>query len=545
ITKVDLYVYQNSSNGECEGNYKVINVCTNCGVTNQNGCMELDNIKYANAAKCVVVHIEGKAVKNSSDDVNESNSTDNFAIRPFKFEIIKPSGKIKAGSEFNITLKAVDKEGNLVKDYNESVYVRGESADIEYNDTNSSCYTGELSKISGNFKNGEANVTLKYSEVGDLNLTIKEVNGSEFAKIDSDDTSENQRFIQSTSDVLSFIPHHFDVNAAIFNYDRDKNFTYLDKNLSIYALIDLNITAKNEQNETTTNYNKACYAKNSEVNISYDFYVGDEEVNRSVKNLLYSYYDGDEDKNESVEVKNPVELNLTKDVFTNDNNGSAEVKVEFNFDRNISNPVSPFEYNITDVNVSDIDGVREKNVNIDKNALFYYGRLFTKDVDTFDDEVETNSTFGVYDSNDTNLIDSKEIVINWYENVNHQGIDGNISKDEIVISKDYNASNEISGIEVESVEINSGILSIKIKRTDSSVNFAVIHLLGKNLSHLWYSKFGNPYNISKDSTCLNHFCISVTWHGNEAGVVGSGEFKGTESNVSETNSTKTGVKIFR
>jgi hypothetical protein len=96
------------------------------------------------------------------------------------------------------------------------------------------------------------------------------------------------------------------------------------------------------------------------------------------------------------------------------------------------------------------------------------------------------------------------------------------------------------------MNINDGSITFNIKRNDLNVNFAVIHLLSPNLKWLWYSKYGDEYNISAGSTCLNHFCFSVTWQKiNETGEVGSGGFSGTEANVTDTNSTKRGVKIFR
>ncbi|WP_456479660.1 hypothetical protein, partial [Nautilia sp.] len=93
---------------------------------------------------------------------------------------------------------------------------------------------------------------------------------------------------------------------------------------------------------------------------------------------------------------------------------------------------------------------------------------------------------------------------------------------------------------------NNGKIDFNITRTDSGVNFAVIHILNSDLSWLWYSKFGDEYNDPNSSPCLHHFCFTVTWSGSgEAGEVGSGEFNGTEANITETNTTKRGVKIFR
>ena len=92
--------------------------------------------------------------------------------------------------------------------------------------------------------------------------------------------------------------------------------------------------------------------------------------------------------------------------------------------------------------------------------------------------------------------------------------------------------------------ISNGVISFHISR-NRDINFVVVHLLSPNLKWLWYSKFGNTYDDSNNSTCLNHFCFTITWKQNKAGEVGSGEFCGTEANITESNFTKRGVKVFR
>ena len=543
ITRVDLYVYQDSQNGECLGDYKVVNICTNCGLTNTNGCKTL-SLEYPYAAKCVEVHIEGKQI--TSTETNESNSTDDFAVRPEKFEIEPLSSKIKAGEDFNLTIKALDAGGNAVKDYNESVYVGGESADLEYNETKNGCITGNLVKKSGSFVNGEANVTLNYSEVGKLNIEIQEVNGSEFAKVDSDDTPETQRFIEPSEVNVTFIPHHFEVNASLYNYDRDYNFTYYDNNLSVYGLLEANISAQNADNEITKNYNTKCYAKDIDVNITLSKTFNNQ--NLGVKNYRYIIEDVNSDRSGIFEkdINSSIVFTYTEGNFTTDNNGSTSFKLLINFDRNISVEANPLLIDIKNIEINNSD-VNDTSANFSGNAKYLYGEFMPNDIITQKNDFNKTFDFAIYDQNESDDLkpDSKELVLNLYHNIWHQINDGNVSDSEIVVSKDYNASNVLSGVSVNVVSIKDGNITFNIKRT-GDVNFAVVHLLSQNLRWLWYSKFNTDYNISNDSTCLHHFCFSITWQkGNDIGEVGSGEFNGTEANVTETNSTKTGVKIFR
>ncbi len=501
------------------------------------------------AIKDARVNIEWKENEDINcpiNDGNESNSSDDFAIRPNEFKITNIPTIIKAGEEFNITIKALDFNNNLSKDYNETIST-SVSPKLEVNISKNGCSNGDIT-ITNNpvsFKNGEANVTLKLSEVGDFNIYIKEVNESEFAKIDNDDTNENDRFIKEANSTISVGIDHFEINSTIKNYNSDNNFTYLDSDLFIYALLDINITAKNKDNETVENYNVQCYA--NDINISVNKILPN-DIN--VTKLIYFYKDVNDNKSLVYKINKDTNISIIyKDTnFTTDNNGSTHISFYINFDRNISTPSNPFEMNITDVNVTDtLNGVSDKNENVGV-VRFYYGGAQTKDIVTSEDEFTAIVNLLMYSNRDNDTLipnNSKEIKYNWWENLYHSESDGNLSDGDIVVSNDYNASNSISGVDVSVDSIQNGEITLTITRNDNNIDFAVIHLLSQNLSHLWYSKFNEEYNISDNSTCLNHFCFTITWVKNEKGLVGSGDFSGTEANITETNSTRRGVKIFR
>ncbi len=552
VTKVEFLYYSEGNQSECSGDLigsKVI--CENCGNTNSKGCMTLDddNLSVNRAVKCVEVYIEGHAAQNSSPDVNESNSTDDFAIRPYRFKIVTIPSKVKAGSEFNVTVEALDKKGNKVKDYNETIYIRGNSVDLEYNDTNSKCITAEINKTDGgDFIDGEANLTLKYPEVGDVNFTIQEVNGSEFAFIDNDDTNISQRLIMKDVNSTEFVVHHFDVNASLSNYDTNGGFTYLNKDLNLSAVLDVNISAKNEDNQTVENYNEECYAKDVEVNISYELSYYNKDINVTYFRFVLEDVKEENSSLMQLPILSNVEINYTEGNFTTDNNGSTTLKLYINFDRNVSFPSNPFKLIVNDINITNKDNNLSFE-DISGESLFYYGFFDLNDILTSSNELTKTFAFVMYDENSSDSLKppTKEHGFNWYENSYHNGIDGNISDSEIVVSSDGNASNVITDVEVNASEVKDGNITFGIKRTNSSLNFAVVHILSPNLKWLWYTRFGDEYNISNDSSCLNHFCFTITWQNlnNEKGEVGSGEFNGTEVNITESNTSKTGVKIFR
>jgi len=508
----------------------------------------LEDINVSSAIKEAKVLISWKKDVDEEcpldDEDNTTLSTDSFAIRPDKFDIEIPSTTIKAGEEFNITIKALDYNGENTKDYNETIYIdTDDSVKLEYNETKSGCKTGILEKVDGgDFKDGEANITLKYSEVGDINVTIKEINGSEFAVVDSDDTSDLQRFITSVTKTISVGVDHFEIDAAYVNHNKDNNFTYLDENLTIASLLELNITAKNKDNETVENYNSECYAKDISIDISHSS-VDDDNITK----IIYKIVDVEDDQIlGEIQKDSNISFVYKDGNFTTDNNGSTFVKIYINFDRNLSKLVSPFEFNITQIDVNDTEANGSLVVN--KSAKYYYGNLLLKNIIATQNDFSKSYDFLVYDSNEnSNLRPSdNELLFNWYKNSWHKSIDGNVTDSEIVISSDYNASNIVSGVDVNVNSIDDGNITFDISRSDNSIKFVVVHLLSENLRWLWYSKFNEPYDISDDSICLNHFCFTITWEdNNEAGEVGIGEFSGTESNVTEINTTKKGVKIFR
>jgi len=489
--------------------------------------------KAIKKAKVDIRWIEHEDKKCPLLDYNESNSTDIFAIRPDTFYIEAPS-TIKAGEEFNITIRALDYNGKNTKDYNESIYLTDNSVKLEYNETKSECKTGTLKKISeGDFRNGEANITLIYNEVGDINITIKEINGSEFALNDNDDTNNSQRFIRCITKTMNAGVDHFKIDATYLNHNKDNNFTYLDESLNIASILELNITAKSKNNETLKNYNSKCYAKDILIDVSHN------SVDDKIKKVIYKIEDTKgnqilEDKNISFIYKNTN--------FTIDNNGSTFVKVYINFDRDLSNPINPFEFNITQIDVNDTDA--NGSLIINKSARYYYGNLLLKDIITTKDNFTKSYNFLVYDNNESSNLkpSNNEILFNWHKNSWHKSSDGNVTK--IVVSSDYNASNKVTGVDINVPSIYNGSITFNISKNENK-NFVVVHLLSENLGWLWYSKFNEPYDISNNSTCLNHFCFTITWEDNKVGEVGSGKFSGTEANIVDINTTKRGVKIFR
>ncbi|MEO1924231.1 MAG: hypothetical protein ABGX25_06955, partial [Nautiliaceae bacterium] len=336
--------------------------------------------------------------------------------------------------------------------------------------------------------------------------------------------------------------------SSIRNFDSENNFTYFDRDLNVYSLMEINITAENKDNEITKNYNVLCAAKPIEINITNKLSHTD-----NFEKLIYFYTDANDtnssEANISVDSQIEYSIEYNESNFTTENNGSTKIVVYFNFDRNISNPINPLEVNVTEIKVKDENNVTGE-VNLTDRLRYYYGNIKTVDIIATDDNIEANMTFLVYAKNGEDPLlpsSTKEVEYNWFINTIHGDIDGNISINEINISSGYAVSNDISGVSVSYAKVeNGGKLVVDVNRSDNNVDFAVFHLLSPRFEWLWYSRFGEEYNISNGSSCKNHFCFTITWeNGGEQGEVGSGDFEGKESNITKTNNKRRGVKIYR
>ncbi len=383
------------------------------------------NFTYASANKNISFGI----VYDNGSTPGYICSRDSFAVRPDRFDIsINGTASHKAGKDYNITFEALD--GNITnlqiaQNYNEPV---GNSFKVDINETKAGCSTGNFApslKTGWSFSDGNYTTSSNYNEVGIVNIKVEEINGSEFAFVDHNDTNDSQRLIEPYDKNISFTPDHFDVNATLTN--GGQNFTYISSDLNMSATLDINITAKATDNNTTTNYNSACYAQTTDYNISYT--ALNITPASSLTRILYKETNTSIDGNNSI--NSDINLtNMPKSIFSTDNNGTGSIHVKINFDRNKSRVVNPFDLNITDINVSDANNTIG-NQNLDKNTTFYYGRVHAPDYrfegnngtatiyyEVYSDQNKTTrNSFGI---NGSESVDS----IDWYINT----LDNNLSE---------------------------------------------------------------------------------------------------------------------
>jgi len=358
----------------------------------------------------------------------EANS-DAFAIRPDRFYFSLPNGTTAtAEKNVTITFKALNVLGLPALDYNET---NGTSFEINVSiaDPSKDCEKPTIDLLANNesvsFSNGLNTKEHTFLDVGEFNISIHEINGSEFAKIDANDTNDSQRLITPYKTTIKIIPHHFEIDTTLKNM-QNKNFTYISnilqsQNPSIAAVLDLNITAKGEQNGTMKNYTSSCYAKEHAVAFDYNTSLGT-QLSNVLHNILFY------EEATHISGISPIEdgnftIDFNDSIFTpSDHNGTAKLRLFVNFDRNVSLPAKPFDLNVTTIGTKDSDDVNGSG-KPDTLATYYYARLHAPVFKTKENNITTKLFFEVYDPDKTDPAGIEgamsEDDIDWYRNTAH------------------------------------------------------------------------------------------------------------------------------
>ncbi|SMP88652.1 Calx-beta domain-containing protein [Epsilonproteobacteria bacterium SCGC AD-311-C15] len=311
-----------------------------------------------------------------------SYSRNSFAIRPNDFNSTLPVGPFVAEQNTSLPFRADQYAGTGTTDYNETVNTSF-AVDLNISDSTKTCPASSI-QFTPNivFANGLVTGIYSLNNVGDFNLTMHEINGSEFAHIDIDDTNDSARLITSFQTQIKVIPHHFLLEGNLTN--AGNGFTYfsnfeahpdtLSRNMS--ASLDMNITAKGEANATLSNYTSLCYANDGVITISLNPLNSPLNSNPDGNLTKLLWYENLHDLNGSVAlpIATSYAMDMNKTQFNStDTNGTATVKYLINFDRNQTKAVNPLLLNIQDINVTDTDAV-PGNKTLDQNATFVYGR---------------------------------------------------------------------------------------------------------------------------------------------------------------------------
>jgi len=479
---------------------------------------------------------------------NSTKSTDNFALRPQTYTKSSPASLTqKAGESFWLTLKATGPSNTSLLGYNATVPLTKSLID-----TSKVCYftDGNFTKKDGMpltsllFDESESNTSseVKFNDVGVFTLNLKDTTWTNVDKgktpaecISNSNTatldSENRVGCNIENNItITSVPHHFNVSAALSNFEGSL-FTYLSSDMNMSAKLDVNITAQSEQNTTTKNYTRECYAADTTHTVNYVSLA----VEPSDALTLLKYYETNTSKEGNVSTNLPTfSISHSKDIFTTTNPGTSTLNYKLNFDRNSSKPVNPFDLNISKVTISE-PNVEGNDTSVG-NAKFYYGRIKTKDIMT--DTTSALHALHVEVFSPTSPSNGfYQNTLNWWVNASDDGV---TTVDDINASAYQNfTKTTISTLASMSHKIGviNGVLSFHLDKNTSNVTDkqATFHL--DIPSWLWYSSIASrEYNASRD--CSYHPCFDYKFLENASGkkAITSGTFKGSTIG-SDYNST--------
>ena len=484
-------------------------------------------------------------------DANESNVTSqtNFAIRPKEFFINLSTTTIKAGEDFNLSFVAGFDSSNPSKDYNETNEDSNGSFSVLIAEQKAGCLEGFFNPDitqDVNFSDGQKdfnNVT--YEEIGVVDINISEdINCSKrYASVDCDDnkTTDWELSITPKHISLNILPYSFDVDVISAN-SHNGTFTYLanEKNITS-AKLDINITAQSKNGSTTKNYNRSCYAQNLDINLSY------KNIDETDLGDFIYYHKNDDTLTDDTNVtkNSDVKFLLNKEYFrdVNDENGSAIFEVFYNFARDYTKPINPFDINISSINVSDNNDTKGSYVDNKIDATFCFGRILSKDIKT-NKQADINKTIfiEVFDKKETKYTkDMAQVSLHWYKHKNHiDTLDGNITAIDATFKtllKDVQFS--VSDIS----EPKNGEINIVIPKHSGSY---ILHL--KTDKWLWYGMkdISEDYNDSVGSSCISHPCFNYILKADTSDTISSGNYTGGDAVIkSRAKTTKVGIKVFR
>jgi hypothetical protein len=538
--------YATGDNSACSGaTLASVDVCTNCGLTDADGCLttSISNIFNARASKCVEVLIEGKDKDDTAGvSLSESNASDNFAIRPdtYSCDGIPASVLVAEGSNLSDFKATPLSLNSATVGYTTSSVLLTANRYMRTGDLNSTL-NGAVSPASINFTDGNASgIDLRFSDVGDIGIDL---NDSTWANVDSDDTIEADRIVYAECRRL-FRPDHFKVELARpLLEDNATGFTYLsnlaaDVNMSAWVRnLRVTITAEGENNGTMLNY----------FDPDTQFYANDITLS-PVLSLPVKH-------SNAVKRIDLVDENRSDIGTLNFVNGVAVYSyddVGFNYDRSYSNPIIPFVVDGSEsyftLNVQDRlypSVVGSDSTDSDGNTTFYYGRLRGNDIGTTLSVVSNPVLFEVYDNLNTPYTSGmKQTSLFWFINSMHTGDNpGDII--EATASSNMIIDNVLAGFGFTYTPVSSGIEALGV--TSGTNTKAVIHL--KTQEWLWYapSGFGSAYDDTAGSDCTMHPCFNYTFTTANGGLmIQSGDFNGTiVPDQNRSDYQKKGVKVFR
>ncbi len=440
------------------------NVIKNLGDINlagSNGRVEIPPFKYDKANKQVNARVyycensfgnialDWKSCYPAADDVcnplagyscKTSDSLDDFAIRPDSFVVqvtpIAPDTALRAGKDFNLSVKALDADGNIVANFMQDAT----GYDIDINETKpitSSCERNiSVSYVKSPFVNGIASMSANYPDVGILSYKAKELIGGEYAKVDEDDTPDNLRLItpkQTISGEIKAAKMAVGWNFANgdtingYTYYNDYNSSDPDANL-MAASFDLNVSVLNSKNQKLKNFTNGCYAKDVNISFTADLWS---DTNNTYE-IVAEYSDINDVKIPESLLKSKLPHTIQTGISSYNykvedilfSKGTGAKKAKFNLKRDANKALNPLKFTILDINAS-VDTITDTDMSA-KTLKFLYARAHIPDQEAVGKNLKAKVFYEIYckectkDKFGISSLHESVDSVNWYilENIN-------------------------------------------------------------------------------------------------------------------------------
>ncbi|MFW6307069.1 MAG: hypothetical protein ACOC08_00320, partial [Campylobacterales bacterium] len=504
-------------------------------------------MRVNNASRDTTIRI----VYETNDENITKYSDDNFSIRPatYSFNDISYTENPRAdeATKINLNITATEDSNSTTKDYNTTNFDKNINLNVIVPEDGNCPISNPSTSYSfiptdGNFSDGvlQNDLNLSIADVGEYNATLDIIDTS-WTSVDSltgdcipdsnsttpDANGKVGCNISSSKEFkVKVYPHHFDVGLdgkqSYINPNSSNGVIYygqgMDDNLTTtYLEQNITITAQNESNETTYNYDAQCFAPQDtklDINISLE--------NREDYPLMIGYIFSDDGSTYS----SPTMVGSTKkfsidvnDSNTTYDNGVSQAYLRMSVDVNqsslsqahggVKTPINPMKLDgsSTDNNISvtaimsddgvDINGSSNANLSFGTNVIYYFGRLTPIDAQTTEDDVNVTFYVDVYckDCNSSqlsnfNLDASKKSVkypASWYINKNEDSLD--INKSDLIPSGQ--ASGEI--VINNDIDFSGGEGKINVSKSDTDFYGKAkvdIDLEDSNQTFIYY----NPYS---------------------------------------------------
>ena len=380
------------------GAYQNVRVAfTMCADYNGTGYMLYPYAECAGTSPCSVAQTDQVCYR-------DVFSSDNFAIRPKAYDvnITSANNQFFAKRSQDLAFIALSDLGaadgsNTYRNSNALLYNDIESnttflVETVLSDDTKTCEHNDSENAPlVAFTDGLYVGAMAFEHVGDFNLSIHEPYNcyDKYAVVDCDDgdvvnywTVDQNLTIEPKEVQIIVSPASFDITA---NYQNHGNgFTYLanfdpieNNGSEIASRLDLTVAALRDDGSAAENYTELCYATPISVMVDFNTH-GANLANLNEIQFFERNFGGWDDDNNSLRS----ELNdgndtfvyrTTKAVFQQGDEGVANLELNINFDRAVNNEVNPFEFEITDLTVTDANGATtEESVN--QSAIYLYGR---------------------------------------------------------------------------------------------------------------------------------------------------------------------------